>query len=354
MAERVPLMYCTFAICFFVLITLGGMLIQDTSETSHSLRDIPVSVQSPISRCISDDMQSSSSRGTNHRTEPLSTTNHRDTYIYQVTNTEERKGSDIVSDDVREKDTTTLSLPISEKEIPCYNRETEREDEKEEDREVVRNIVSIPQVDPDSIAEPVSGPSYTPLELVQCSLAWHLSVCLVLTASPGMFLAGTYKTFGEALFPDETFLSTVGDVSALFNTGGRIAFGALADRIGPLNTLQGACLSFALVIATYTKAASVLGRAGFAIWTFLLFTLEGCNFALYPALNAQLFGSEYATINYGIMFSIYSVFTVMNITLLSRLDVNFFWSTVFISGVLCLGLLSLLGFGVRVKALSRS
>lgn len=196
---------------------------------------------------------------------------------------------------------------------------------------------------------PVVAADLQPMEFLQSSRAWHLAACLVLTAAPGMFLAGTYKVFGEQYIQDESFLSTIGSVSAVFNSCGRILAGALADRFGALPTLTAFILVQVLVVVTYPASATYLGKAGFGLWTLLMFGLEGTNFALYPPLNVQYFGSKNASINYGLMFSVYSLFTVLNITFLAEEHVEFIMATRFLAAVLLLGVLSLVLFALRVR-----
>ena len=59
-----------------------------------------------------------------------------------------------------------------------------------------------------------------PKELLFTPLAWHLATCFVTTTVGGMFLAGTYKTYGAQIFRSETFLSSVGAISSVFNAVG--------------------------------------------------------------------------------------------------------------------------------------
>jgi hypothetical protein len=50
---------------------------------------------------------------------------------------------------------------------------------------------------------------------------------------------------------------------------------------------------------------------------------EGGNFALYMPTTIQFFGASHAGANYGVVFTFYSVFVVINITILSRCNVSF-------------------------------
>lgn len=179
----------------------------------------------------------------------------------------------------------------------------------------------------------------SPAELVCLPLAWHLSSCLIFTTVGGMYLAGTFKTYGLEDFPtDESFLSTVASLSSIFNAGGRIFWGALADRFGAVQTCTFMALGFALVIYSYPASSFWGGREGFGCWTFLVFFFEGGNFALYPSICTNLFGVKNSGANYAVVFWPYSVCVVINIVLLAHNSVSFD------DACLAMGVLTFAGF----------
>ena len=75
-------------------------------------------------------------------------------------------------------------------------------------------------------------PQIGPPELFRSPLAWQLSSCMITTTIGGMYLCGTYKTFGQLTFSDEMYLSTIASTASLFSAAGRIFWGALGDKIG--------------------------------------------------------------------------------------------------------------------------
>lgn len=167
------------------------------------------------------------------------------------------------------------------------------------------------------------GPiSRTPAELLRNPLAWHLATCIISTTIGGMYLCGTYKTFGQLSIKDELYLSTVASTSSLFSAAGRIFWGALGDKIGALEGLMCMALIFSIVMVTYPMSP-LLGEAGFAIWTFSIFFLEGGNFALYMPLTIDTFGGKYSGANYGLIFTSYSIFSVINITILAKSGISY-------------------------------
>lgn len=163
------------------------------------------------------------------------------------------------------------------------------------------------------------------------------------TTMSGMYLCGTYKTYGQLSFKDELYLSTVASTSSIFSAAGRIFWGALADRIGVIQSLMCMCSLFALIIVTYSMSP-LFGKAGFAIWTFLVFFFEGGNFALYMPLTIETFGNKYAGANYGIVFTFYSLFSVINILVLANNNVSFDSASYLMGSITFIGFLNLCCF----------
>ena len=189
----------------------------------------------------------------------------------------------------------------------------------------------------------------SPKELIKIPLAYHLATCFILTTVGGMYLAGTFKVYAQKSFSSELFLSTIGSIASIFNAVGRIFWGGLADRIGVLETLLIMSFLFSVIIFTYSFSP-LLHEAGFTIWTFAIFFFEGANFALYLPMTVQLFGSKYASSNYGLIFSCYSFINVINITLLAKNNANFEDATTLMGFVTFIGFLNLLLFSRHSKS----
>lgn len=192
-----------------------------------------------------------------------------------------------------------------------------------------------------------------PWDLVRNPLAWHLSTCLILTTVGGMYLAGTQKVYGQRIFKSDSYLSTVSSISSIFNAVGRIFWGAMADRFGPIKTITFLSLLFSIIILSYPSSPLLGGEVGFASWTFLIFFFEGGNFALYPPIVIQLFGTRNSGSNYGLIFSAYSVCVVANITVLARFAVSFEAACESMSLLTFLGFINLLAFDGHLRALCK-
>jgi MFS family permease len=192
-------------------------------------------------------------------------------------------------------------------------------------------------------------PQIGPKELLRTPLAWHLASCIITTTVGGMYLCGTYKTFGQLSFSSEMFLSTVASSASLFSAVGRIFWGALGDRMGAKQALMCMALLFSLIIMTY-PVSPLLGETGFAIWTFLIFFLEGGNFALYMPLTIDTFGGKFAGANYGIIFTSYSIFSVLNITVLADSDIKYDLACKLMGCITFIGFINLCLFRIHVRS----
>jgi MFS family permease len=175
------------------------------------------------------------------------------------------------------------------------------------------------------------------MEMLRNPVAWHIACCFITTTVGGMYLAGTFKTYGQATFHDEAYLSSISSISSVFNALGRIFWGHMADRFGAMRVLFGMSSIFSAIIASYALSP-LIGQWAFALWTWAIFFFEGGNFVLYVPIVVQQFGSKHSASNYGLIFSSYSLFVVVNITLLADSG----WS--FLTTTLLMGLLTFIGF----------
>ena len=291
--SRVPLMFMVLSICYFVCVTVGGMLISEPTplEQQQALSTLPFyqKVDPDVETNELEDLPG----------DPILTT---------ITST----GVELTQ---LQDGKVTMSSSCD------HPRESAK-----------------PLGDDDSA-------NVTPAALVWMPIAWHLSSCFITTTVGGMYLAGTFKTYGAMSFSSEVFLSTLSSTASIFNAAGRIFWGAVADRVGLVETLMVMSLLFSLTIATYAYSP-LLGPAGFSVWTLAIFFFEGSNFALYPPLTISLFGSKHSGANYGIIFTLYAVCVVTNITLLAGHDASFHTATT------AMGALTFAGF-VNLCLLSR-
>lgn len=99
-------------------------------------------------------------------------------------------------------------------------------------------------------------------------------------------------------------------ILALFNAAGRVLWGLLSDKVGrraamtAMFLVQGATLLLLIKLETQWQLSLGAALVGFNF---------GGNFALFPSLTADLFGSKNFGANYGWVFTSYGVAGVMGI-----------------------------------------
>ena len=214
--SKVPNMYRSLALCYFVLITVGSLLLSDPPKlTDHAT----VTVREENN--TSTDMRS------------LAGVTYTATQINDVEH------------ESKEKDKTILT---------CGNPTTTEGTEND--------LIDIHSM------------NLGPLDIIRIPLAWHLASCFITTTVGGMFLCGTFKTYGKLFFRDEKFLSLVGSTSSIFSAAGRILWGAVGDRIGAVEALMVMSFFFSIVTATYALSPK-MGEFAFASWTYAIFFFEG-------------------------------------------------------------------------------
>jgi len=139
--------------------------------------------------------------------------------------------------------------------------------------------------------------------------------------------------------PEATASATAGFAMgiffSLFNGGGRIGWGWISDKIGRklsiiiMTAMQGVMmLLFPMMAGTPTLLFLAAALVGFNF---------GGNFALFPTVTADTFGSKYVGQNYGWIFLAYGVGGIFGPILGGKLgDMGNFSLAFIIVGVLCL------------------
>jgi len=324
-AKRVPEMFIVLGCCYFVLVSLAAMCVSEPSEEEQREAIARMEKNKQLAMLGASAVVSSSSSSHHAGTEASSSSSSSSSLP---------ASTDFV--------TSPLQLNSSYQAASTVDIDTYEDGQKPHHHHIGvgsgSNIdiatssgggaaavaISLHSVSVDNITGIVGiAKDIGPAELVKVPLAWHLASCFITTTVGGMYLAGTYKTYGQEIFSSEAFLSSVGSTASIFNAVGRIFWGALSDRFGAINTITSLSLIYSVIIGTYAMSPRVGGEFGFTLWTFLIFFFEGGNFALYPPICVQLFGTKNAGSNYGLIFTCYSFCVVANITVLAGYAVSF-------------------------------
>lgn len=359
--KRVPTMYLLLGSLYFVCISLGSYLITDPTvederilhselgnssiDNSSYSSDTPVLVKTKSSGITSSGsstiVANSRSKNSNKSSSQIDKTRYQN--APQDEDDEEVEGIEIVvfntgrsgrieshlhhnidskaEDEPRSRSSTGGSSDFTIDRNQAYKMDCCRHSDDWVDRP-----------DPTEL-----GPS----EVLKSTLGWHIALCFIMTTVGGMYISGTFKVFGQTAIHDESYLSFIASTASLFNTAGRVTWGSLADRFGALRTLTYSNFLFALIIGTYPFALTQ-GEAAFALWTFAIFFFEGANFVLYVPIIVQAFGKTHSGANYGMIFTSFSAFAVLNLLVLADLGIPFLNAAIAMSVLTFLGYANLL------------
>ena len=151
------------------------------------------------------------------------------------------------------------------------------------------------------------GKDIMPGEMIRSSTFWLLWLMFVFAATAGLMTLGNVKTAALAIDATADAVVLVG-VMSLLNAAGRIVWGATSDKIGRENTmvLMFITLAVGMFAFAYMSTIAISWIAVMAIASLIGFCFGG-NFALFPSVTADFFGSKNVGKNYGVMFTAYGI-----------------------------------------------
>ncbi len=134
-------------------------------------------------------------------------------------------------------------------------------------------------------------------------LIWLLYLC---GAGTGLMMIGQTAPIGKEMAGLTPAMAAIGvSVLAIFNAIGRILWGRVSDSIGRTRTL------FILYLINGLAVASYFLIPAFHAWYWVGIGLVGLTFggylAIYPAINADFYGTKNAGVNYGLIFTAYGI-----------------------------------------------
>ncbi|HEY3103308.1 MAG TPA: oxalate/formate MFS antiporter [Pyrinomonadaceae bacterium] len=148
----------------------------------------------------------------------------------------------------------------------------------------------------------------TPREMLKSGSFYMLYLMMTLVTASGLMLTAQLKPIGVtygydkyALFGGYTVLTLTLSINQVLNGSARPFFGWVSDRIGRYDTMA---IVFVMEAVTITVLTLVVGRPfWFIVISGLMFFAWGDIYSLFPAAIADIFGSKYATTNYGIQYT---------------------------------------------------
>jgi OFA family oxalate/formate antiporter-like MFS transporter len=132
-------------------------------------------------------------------------------------------------------------------------------------------------------------------------LIWLLYFC---GAGTGLMMIGQTAPIGKEMAALTPATAAIGvSVLAIFNSLGRILWGRVSDSIGRTRTL------FIIYLVNGLAVFSYFLINAFHPWYWVGISLVGLTFggylAIYPAINADFYGTKNAGVNYGLIFTAY-------------------------------------------------
>src|SRR5712692_6502289 len=148
----------------------------------------------------------------------------------------------------------------------------------------------------------------TPGEMLRSGSFYLLYLMMALVTASGLMLTAQLKpiavTYGYdkyALFGGFTVLTLTLSLNQVLNGSARPFFGWVSDRIGRYDTMA---IVFVMEAVAITVLTLVVARPfWFIVISGLMFFAWGDIYSLFPAAIADIFGSKYATTNYGIQYT---------------------------------------------------
>ena len=147
---------------------------------------------------------------------------------------------------------------------------------------------------------------FTTKEMLKTKTFYALWINFIIGAFIGLMMVGIAKIYAQETIGLSSGTATILlSFFAIFNGVGRPIFGNFVDKFGTKKTIY---LSYLLIIIgallqLYFREIKLLYVLGY-----LLFFLNlGGWLAIIPAANISLFGREYSTQNYGLLFTAYGI-----------------------------------------------
>lgn len=136
----------------------------------------------------------------------------------------------------------------------------------------------------------------TSAEMLKTPQFYLLTATFLLACMGGLMMIGFAKPIAVAKGLAST--ATVGVLAiSMFNSIGRLFWGAISDKLGRINTL--------IVLLSITAALSLLLNTVDGYWVYVLIACIGFSYggllSTFPSLTADLFGPKHMASNYGVV-----------------------------------------------------
>ncbi len=161
---------------------------------------------------------------------------------------------------------------------------------------------------------------YSPMQMIKTGNFYKLLFSDLLALMPGLLIIGIAKDLGTSWF-DATTGGWLVALLALFNAGGRLASGKLADLFGALRVYR--IMYLFVIIALAVLSSHPTSKVIFIIALLVIAVGYGSFLSLVPTMVGRIFGGKNFNANYGLVFQAYGMAAMIGITIKSYCKEDF-------------------------------
>jgi len=153
--------------------------------------------------------------------------------------------------------------------------------------------------------EAATAYDFTFAEMIKTKVLWVLYIMYAGGATAGLMVIGHLAAFGQE--SGLTPMQAAGAVSCLAftNAAGRVIIGWMADKIGSVPCLKGIMIIQCAAMVVLIKCGSTMVTLG--IISAVIGFNYGAMFTMFPVQTAKFFGAKHLGLNYGFVFTAWSV-----------------------------------------------
>ncbi len=167
---------------------------------------------------------------------------------------------------------------------------------------------------------PVEDSSKRPAEMLRSVTFWPMLGLLLCGAFPAMMIISQASSVARAVLAcSPAQAATLVSVLAFSNMLSRLISGGLSDRFGRLPVLA-AALTFAAAGLFLMTLAAPDARLYFVAGIIGVGISFGAFMGIYPGFTADRFGTRYASVNYGVMFTGFALAGILAPVTMHRLQ----------------------------------
>ncbi|BFZ00816.1 hypothetical protein BsWGS_03855 [Bradybaena similaris] len=170
--------------------------------------------------------------------------------------------------------------------------------------------------------------NFRPIEVLRSRYFYFIWLMFVFNGQGTIFMSTLYKAYGQTFISDDSFMALVGSFASVFNAGGRVFWGVLADKF----SFRVAALIMSAAFTCLMLTLQLSERGGkplFFIYVCLLFGSFSGSYALFPTATAKCFGRKYLPINYGFVFTSQVITAPLGVFLSQTLKSSLGWEGLF-------------------------